>query len=404
MTKRRPIWKILAIIVGVLVVVAGSAALWIRSAADRKFLAMQDKLQALAAEARVPDGAPRPGSEPGNAWDDYALAFTEASKLKQPDKLIGILAKTTNADHAFGEAALAAHGSAVDHLLRGTRRSRCLPATSAAVRNLWHWETAVRLAILRARNLMKEGKTAEAIEIHLALCQLGKDFSDSGESYPSGYVIPALNRAFEELRGDLSAPSIPPAAIEAIESRLELLDAAFPRNEKMRSQRLRWLGEHYSNVVQYSGLYGSMTCWRFGFSTRLMAGRAFECWDHWYRRSAETDRLPWLEARALTAGIRTEIDRTHFLNEASDFGPGFLDDGSWHRSAQAHLRLLRTAVRYRRTGEVLDLDDPFGTKLLHQVNGGRLKVWSVGIDGVDQQGKGNWDSRVIEDVVLEISR
>src|SRR5262245_39513155 len=113
--RRRPVWKILAVIVGVLVALIGSAALWIRAAGDRKFVAMQDRVQALADEALAPDRAPRPGSDAGNAWDDYLQALTEASKVKPADKLIGILAGTTNSDHAFGKAALAAHGSSIDH-------------------------------------------------------------------------------------------------------------------------------------------------------------------------------------------------------------------------------------------------------------------------------------------------
>jgi hypothetical protein len=54
------------------------------------------------------------------------------------------------------------------------------------------------------------------------------------------------------------------------------------------------------------------------------------------------------------------------------------------------------------TGEMPNLADPFGDKLLYNQEGGKPKIWSIGSDGTNQNGVGNWQGR--PDMVLEISR
>jgi len=399
--KRRPIWKILLAAAAILAALVGSAAIWIRSAANREVAAMQTRMRALETELRVPDPARRPGSEKGNAWDDYILALVEASKVKPADKLIGILANTSNADHAFGDAALAAYGAAIDRLLQGARRATCVPP--GPTRDLWNWETLGRLAVLKARKLSREGKAAEALELRLALAQFGRDLSECTAGLSFGHGLATLERAFEEIREDLLSPASTPEAIAGLQSRLADLDEAFPRPEQERRQQNHYLAEHFSRIVQYSGAGDALLSWRFGFSARLMAGTSFATWDRCFQRSMAADRLPWPEAQSRIASIRAEIDVMPILDRYG-LPSGFLGDGSQGRSARAHLRLLRTAARYRQTGEMLSLDDPFGGKLLHQASEGRLKIWSVGKDGVDQSGRGNWDSRPVDDIVLDVPR
>ena len=384
--KRRPIWKILAIAASVLAALVGSAAIWIRSVADRKFAAMEEKVQALEAEALRPDSTPRPGKVPGNAWDDYLLALNAASKITSADKLIGLTSRTENADVAFGDATLAAHGMIVDLILSGSRRASCVPPGRTALPALWKWDTALRLAILKARALHQEGKTAAAVEILLALCQFGRDLGQSGVAYASHFPYLALQMSLGELKDLLRGP-LPAESIAEIDSRLTDLDRTFPLPERMRKQQLQ-LVSTISMPVQNSGFAAVLLSWRYGFSPRLLVGSLFEQWEHWFTRSIEADALPWPEAKVQFAKFREEIDQTPFTRFS--VSSGYLADGSQVRAARALLRILRTAARYRAAGEVLDLDDPFGTKLLHPQDGARLKVWSVG-----QAGAG---------IVLEVSR
>jgi hypothetical protein len=66
--------------------------------------------------------------------------------------------------------------------------------------------------------------------------------------------------------------------------------------------------------------------------------------------------------------------------------------------------LLRVATHWRRTGELLDLDDPFGAKLKSAKSGEGLKLWSIGADGVDNSGTGQWKPAAGADIVLEAKR
>ena len=392
--KRRPIWKILAIAASVLAALVGAGALWIRATADRKFAAMEEKIRALEAEALCPDSTPRPGRTPGNAWDDYLAALTEASKIPSADKMIGLINRTENADVAFGEAALAAHGSAVDLIVSGSRRASCVPPGRSALPALWKWDTAFRLAILKARALHQEGKTAAAVDLLLALCQFGRDLGQTGVAAASHFPYWALGMSLNELMDPLRGERMPAESLTAIDARLAGLDATFPPPERMRKQQLQ-LVETINMPVQNSGFGAVLLSWRFGFSPRLLVGTLFEQWEHWFTRSIAADGLPWPEALAEIAKLREEIDRLPFTRFS--VSSGYLSDGREVRAARARLRILRTAAHYRATGEILDLDDPFGTKLLRRRVGDRLKVWSVGHDGVDQGGG-------TEDIVLEVPR
>lgn len=399
--RRSPAWKIFLGSATMLLVLAGSAALWIRSAAERKYAALQERLRAMDVQALAPDPTPRPDKVPGNAWDDYAVALAEASKVLPADRLL-VVAPPQEPDIAFIQAALAAHGASVDRILTGSRRASCLPPGEAALPALWQWMSAVRLAIHKARFLRDEGNPAASVEILLALCQFGRDLSESGLAVAAGFPYPALEIPFEELSTLLASGSLLPGVIAEIDSRLEGLENAFPRPDKLRMHHVRLVAETNA-YLRNSGIVGEIASWRFGFSPRLLTVSAFERWEQWFVRSCAADRLPWPQAQALIGEIRAEIDRTPFSSTGTDLPSVFLMDGSHARAALAHLRILRTAARYRRTGQILELQDPFGDKLCRRDLGDRLMIWSVGVDGVDQ-GSGSWMSRPIGDIVLVVPR
>lgn len=399
--KRRPIWKALLVVATALAIVGVSVAFWIRSLADRKVAAMEEKLRDMDAKLLAPDLTPRPGKVSGNCWDDYLPALAAAGKIRQSEKLIGLLQETRNADVDFGRQALAAHGSIVDLIVSGARRGSCVPPGSSVLPALWKWETATHLAILKARALREEGKTAEAVEILLALCQFGRDLSETGLPYSTGLPYPAMEFALKELKEVVRGP-MPADSISDLDLKLAFLDEQYPDPAKVRTHLARIVAETHS--YRGTGIRGATASWRFGGSTRLMSATIFERWSDWMDRSAVADRLPWLQAKALISTLRDEIARTRFVGPGYDLTPFFLPDGDHARAARAHLRLLRIAAHVRRTGEILDLDDPFGTKLLHQEGGGRLKIWSVGKDGVDQQGLGSWEAQLVDDIVLEVPR
>lgn len=69
-----------------------------------------------------------------------------------------------------------------------------------------------------------------------------------------------------------------------------------------------------------------------------------------------------------------------------------------NRGTLARLRLIRAAATFRATGKFPDLVDPFGAKLLHNVENGNVKIWSIGPDGKDDGGQ------EAKDTVLEMPK
>ena len=143
--------------------------------------------------------------------------------------------------------------------------------------------------------------------------------------------------------------------------------------------------------------------WRYGFSERLAAADAFDVSLGAMRRLAEFDGKSWAEAKKLGDELDKECQASHNPIVAIAI-PGLASSSRTSRERKAQLRLLRTAVHYRGTGEVLGLDDPFGAKLLHAEKDGKLKIWSVGSDGTDDGGSGELKPKAGKDIVLEIAK
>jgi hypothetical protein len=60
---------------------------------------------------------------------------------------------------------------------------------------------------------------------------------------------------------------------------------------------------------------------------------------------------------------------------------------------------------YRRSGLVEALPDPFGSLLRSEFQNDRLVLWSVGGDGKDDGGSGDWKGEdQNKDLVLDVSR
>lgn len=66
--------------------------------------------------------------------------------------------------------------------------------------------------------------------------------------------------------------------------------------------------------------------------------------------------------------------------------------------------MLRGLASHRATGEIPAHDDPYGDKIRTSIEGNRLKLWSVGGDGIDNGGDGEWRGWRGKDIVLEVER
>jgi hypothetical protein len=135
----------------------------------------------------------------------------------------------------------------------------------------------------------------------------------------------------------------------------------------------------------YQGSWRARTfrSWRWGYSSRFRAASTFLYADHGVRTLLTGDPT----GPALWGWPDPVLD------DAFSFAS--MDPGRWERTS---LRLIRVAARYQQSGEVLDLADPFGDRLKTLLEKGRLRLWSVSYDGVDNGGD------QARDLVLQLDR
>ena len=143
--------------------------------------------------------------------------------------------------------------------------------------------------------------------------------------------------------------------------------------------------------------------WRYFYSIKLFKVDVFSRFEEFARVMFESEHKPWSEA----------VQAFSRLDSALEQHPNPADLPFLHnqrqlrylgRDIRTRIRLLRVAVRYLATTEILDLEDGYREKLRHEVAGGRLKVWSMGRDCVDHGGVGDWKPAGGRDVVLEVER
>jgi len=189
-----------------------------------------------------------------------------------------------------------------------------------------------------------------------------------------------------------------------IEAELESLDRNVIRHDWTLLLEIAAIGSTYIRegpVTHGEWAIRPLACWKYLFSPRLMAVDAFELADQCYQRAVICETLPWSQA---TAEYDQIVDS--FMNSRNPIVSDLVTKrmfytGQESRKKHAQLRLLRIAVHYLATREVLNLDDPFGDKIQYSVRGSALRVWSIGGVGVNIGGPGDW-TRKGKDIVLEI--
>jgi len=422
--RRRTAWSVAAILVGALAVVAAAYALYIHSVADRRWAEMEKSLQELRRETEARNVARpvlRGTPVPGSAWDDYNPVL-RAMKGMPHGPVVEFIGRTPKADRAKVEAILATHGPALDGLRKGARRADGIyrfkweDGFTGDIPGLLQSQNLVNLAAGRSRFLVEEGKPQEAAELLLDAAQFAHDLGYNQVLISEMIAIALYAIVFDELRDLILSGKLSAAELLQVGRELEILDRSFPQHSHSLTNEALAAGFGFAKTngdvgdllpyaetsVSVSRKFSSYLLWGILFPKRLTCADAyFVELDFMRRYSALADR-PWAELQA--AGMQGQAELQKIRNPIARVTvPGLLGSHRAGRDLRAKLRLLRVATHYRATGEILPLDDPFGTKLRTAQSGGKLKVWSVGKDGVDDGGQGQWKPGN-GDVVLETDR
>lgn len=389
----------------------GAGALWIHLLAGRRWAAMKADWNALLEEARV-RGRSRPAlrgeAVEGNAWDDYAVALAEVRTLYDLEAQAAprYLREHPGSNRKFVERVLSRHPSMIESVRRAALRGRVdlglewkegaltLPGRHGSA-------TIAPFAVCRSRFLADEGRVGDGAQLLVDMARFAADIDHVENMEPS----------FDELRELLRSDRLKGEDLARLDRELELLDREFPRRGDRAALELVALGAQFlrtgrSVTGQIVGLNADPeeALWRYGWSAHLMKSEAFAVMAAAVQRLREADARPWAESRDLLKSLGGEL--AAHRNPIVQIAPEeLLTSDLVYRGHRAQLRLLRTAARYKATGELLDLDDPFGGKLITRTAQDSLKVWSVGPEGLDHGGIGAFrfdpDGK---DIVLEVRR
>lgn len=394
--------------------------LWIEATESRRWEEMRDRLAQLAAEARSRDpgrtvlrGAPTPG----NAWQDYDPALLT---LKSMDWMLVLefLDRNPQADPAKVRAWVDQSAPALQglrrgvtrtHLQRDIEREATLPARNPV--------TALSaLSRCRARFLAESGKAREAVELLLDTAQFAEDSARHGALADALTGASILSTVLEDLKPLLVSGGLSPGELLDASRELDLLDRTYPSEGDAFVNDARLIGLSFLSsgnakkyFEEYFGQNRKAFAGRYGFSDRIMMADAFETYLRLMERMKAARQRPWREAAAINRECLAQWreDSNPLLRALYDIY-GYPSAQNWvardrFREVRAQLRLIRMAAHYRATGALLDLEDPYGAKLLFSRKGSRATLWSVGEDGTDDGGVGDWKSGG-RDLRLDVER
>jgi hypothetical protein len=272
------------------------------------------------------------------------------------------------------------------------------------------------VGVCRARFLAEEGRAGEAVDLLLDLSQYVIDLAWEGNL---GHGLNALyhhQRFLTELKSLMAAGLLDAAQERQVARELSALDAQLPRFGEgavigamefsfvvLRTKTVRSLLEEY-----YMDRSSSVPAWKWGYLDKLTLATLADLQLRTAQRMAAGDAGSWEEARRATieasAELASSVNPLARQGWATGAKPDWLPLHRMFREYLARHRLLIAAARYRADGILPDLDDPFGSKLRSSRSRQLLKLWSLGGDGLDDGGHGDWSTKGCRDIVLEVRR
>ncbi len=387
--------------------------------------AMTRRIDALTAEAetRTQKRAVLHGAAaPGNAWDEYNIALGD-SRPWGDDVLPGgsifiryaMRWEMNEQEKETARKLIAANAWRLDHLQLGAQRTdgqfpyRWRRGFGSDWPNMLRARMLANLACAQARILVEAGQGQKAADLLVDVAVFAQDLSTNAPMNSLRIGTAVYSTAFDELRRLLRERKFNSEEMENISRSLDTIDREFPKLNVALSNSIMGEGrfligassttwrERRSWIVDLQG--ARELDWRFTIAPRSYVLDAFEQMDPYLQRIARLEDLPYAQAKAQADQISAENHKSsnHFFREEDpNRVPRLLAD---QREPRALLRLVRAAIAVRMTGELPVIPDPFGTSLHSRRNANSITIWSLGRDGIDQNGKS--DDTYQPDMVIE---
>lgn len=422
--RRMSTRRILGFLLAISLIVALATYYWLSSAIDRRWAAMERRVAELVETSRSASSA-RPALRgpalPGNAWEHYEPALAGFRRVYDSTPGLSPLISEvlsgkpkgplSKENYAKLTAVLDALQPDFGNVVRGSSCAegqypwdwgRMIPDISLSGPVISQAHFFLSVGLVEARRRVEMGDPAGALELLLAFMAFGRDVGDNGLSVHLAVGCAMIRTAGDEVQAMLLARKFDREQLLALERSLNILDRDFLRygpalrNEQIAFGNLFLRGLTLKEKIFMDGLDPRtiQTGWRYGYSNKALQADAFFRFDEWCGRLSGIDSLPFPELLVLQDEIAKEGEASP--NPWAVVLWRFVRGFTYLRECHARLRLLRSAALYRAGGELPALSDPCGTVLLSSRVGGKVRIWSVGRDGVDDGGA------AAKDLVLDL--
>lgn len=342
----------------------------------------------------------------GNAWPEYTEILSDVHGLTKFHRLMeDFHSGDPKVDLPQVDVLLERYGLALERLSLGASRSeasypfqdasylayakRERQMSPAIFDEAWRVPEFVKLAVCKVHILVKRGMLREALNLLLDACQFARDWGTVGWHH-GGCSMESIGILMEQLIQIVQLQVIEPKDLLFLDGALEILDQNFPRYDAT-----------LLTEVMLSGLAARAVT--DSFWGRLTVSAAFEVSIEFASKAAVASRLPWKEEReeakklcdVLSSRSKDPLS-LNLVRYYSEFGSAYF------RHRRALLRLARVAIGYQISNSIPNIGDPFGGMLLAAKDpDGRLKLWSVGRNAIDDKGQGDL-SEDGKDIVVQM--
>jgi len=382
-------------------VITSCAAISIISIRDQQWSALVVRVDELYAKAADHASVRLSyGSEllPGNAWDDYLQALSTSAHsppARITERIVPFLQRDPASSRADVESLVSSYSSSIELVSMGIRRQEAFSSRLKLLRNEMDFpsfgfglQNIGVLCIAKARLLADAGHTREALDLLTELCLFSRDTAQTSLGSDGGSGFAMMLAVLRELRDMVQSRELAITDLRNLEFRLRLLDDNFPdygrdlENDLLRLGLLLIREDRDDEAhLSLSGSERVRRRWQYFFSSRLQAANTFSSADILIKKALNARTLPWAEEHgAVQAVYREAQDSRDSLILANLHS---LLCCQVAHTVRAALRLVLLGANYRATGEILEIDDPFGGRIQSSGFGGSLTAWHKDLFGRD---------------------
>lgn len=330
-------------------------------------------------------------SAPGRAFVPYAHALTKANQLaKEADKALLRTLRQDDATTAEDPESVALRARwqpiladlhAGAHANDATPPAADDPESPGDLTNLLDARWVANCAMFEARALRHRGQHLAAVQVSLDAATFAADLHRRGTLIDQMIATAMVAIATSETWPEPALAQLDGQALQALAAGLERLDRLLPIAADHDGEMAFMLRTIAAAPIDASGMPGSLSAWRFGFSTRWMFADALLRQADAYRLLARETALDWPQRQALL-----ELQLGILVDSGNPVCAIMVPNATGAernlRESLTLVRLLRMSVARHLGGELPALRDPLGDGplLVTTRDDGGVRLHSVGTE------------------------